>query len=974
MKKILTLSLIVLGFTSFAQKTQFQRLIGGSKGENAYSVDKSREGGYYLAGSTSSVGAGDKDAYLVKTDGLGKVLWARAYGESKDDVAWKVKTTGDSGCVIVGTTSSFNSNNKDAFITKVTKSGAISWTTTLSTDSVEDAYNVAIARNGDYLVCGFIANDTNANDMLVFRVKTDGSISWVRKLGSAGNDEAFAIAEDLKGDIVVCGVTTYDSVTVGGKNGSPGDKDIVVASLDDKGGLNWMRTYGTFEKEEAWDIKVDGNNRYIIAAWGVAAGGISNDIYLMSTDTNGTINWVNSYGTIGDDRAFNVAVMPGNNYQVVGYADPNGTDRDVAVLSVNGAGRLTGSQLLGDADKDGHWPTDIVRTPDGGIAVLSTSNSFNSSNGDNFYLIRGSDKADFNCNSRFEMFQESSASFTGVTLKESTQGHKAVSRTFKTNTSSPSFDSTLCCKLAAEVAADSMVICKGEKRNIGGPKIEGYSYSWTDNVSGFKSSDANPQVAPTQTTTYKLVVSSKDSKCASDSATIRIRVKDVLNDDFVQDTMFCSGDSVIMKIRSDLSSYSWIGTHVKSTDSTIKVKKGDTLYVELFDNNGCGYLDTAIAEELALPVVNIGNDTTICDNTVLTLTGPPNMKSYLWTPGPSSGRTYDVSTDNTYKLVVEDNNGCVNQDEIKVLTNPHSTFDLGVDTSFCQGGSYTILGPGALSGYIWNDTASSLQNLRVRQGGTYHLTAFNSFGCAYSDTVVVSEWSLPTFSLGSDINLCQGTSKVLTGPSGMQTYLWNSGKNTQNDTIKKGGQVFLIVSDDNGCQASDTVEVTEKQNPIPDLGQDTTICDTITLTIGTARPYAAYEWSTGATTRTIDVKDEDDYTVTVTDNFGCKGTATKRVDTMDCGTGSILRILSAEVSIYPNPNQGILQLDIKEYQSSNGVEVSLMDINGRVLLQRSYEAKTSISDTYDINSLPSGVYIVRISNQIGYKQLRLMVE
>jgi len=972
MKKIITICLIALGFSTYAQNTQFQRVIGGSKGENAYSLDRSREGGYYLAGYTNSIGSGNSDAYVVKTDGLGQIIWAKSYGESKDDAAWKVRTTSDSGCVIVGTTSSFNSGNADGFITKLTKTGAISWTTTLATDSVEDIYNVSIARNGDYLVCGFVRNDTNSDDMLVARISTAGAVKWLRKIGSKGNDEGYSIAEDLKGNILVCGTTSYDSVTVGGRGGNPGDKDFVVASLNDKGGLNWMKTYGTFDKEEAWDIQVDGN-KYLVTGWG-SAGGPDNEIHVMMLDTNGTSQWHNTYGTFGDDRAFGLEVLANSNYLVTGYSDPNGTDRDVAVLLINSAGRLTSSQLVGSTGKDGHWPTDVIRSSDGGVTILSTTNSYSSSTGDNFYLIRGTDDATFNCNSRLELFQETSGSFSSIKLTQSTQGHKSVSRTFKSTNDNPKVDTTLCCKLSAEVIGSAISICRGDKRAIGGPKIEGYIYSWTDDVAGYTSSEANPQVSPSKTATFKLVVSSKDKTCASDSATVKITVKDVLTDDFVKDTFFCSGDSIKMKIRSDLASYSWNGKHLTSTDSNVTVKKGDTLYVALFDNKGCGYLDTAIVEEKALPVINLGNDTTICDNLPITLSGPTGMKSYDWNSGESSAQTFTTKTEKTHKLVVVDTFGCTSTDQIRILTNPHSTFSLGNDTAFCEGSKLTILGPGALTGYIWNDTASSSQNLRVDKAGTYHLTAFNSFGCPYSDTIKVTVLAAPVFSLGSDFILCAGTSKEISGPAGMTTYLWSSGKNTMIDTIKKEGLHFLIVSDANGCQASDTIEAFERPNPIPDLGNDTTICDTSEVTLQTARNYVAYSWSTGATTKQITVSDKGTYTVTVTDTNGCMGSGSIDVDTVHCGTGSILKILSGEFKVFPNPSNGSFTFEVRNYREGNELTVSVFDMRGKTVAQRNYAASESISDRWDISSFGSGVYLIRISNSTGVKQVRLLVE
>ena len=216
-----------------------------------------------------------------------------------------------------------------------------------------------------------------------------------------------------------------------------------------------------------------------------------------------------------------------------------------------------------------------------------------------------------------------------------------------------------------------------------------------------------------------------------------------------------------------------------------------------------------------------------------------------------------VSTPNTYSLEVKNANGCVFSDDIRILTNPSSSFDLGADDTFCLGTTYTILGPGALTGYIWNGVPSTDQNLDVTQAGTYDLTAFNSFGCPYRDTIVLETRNQPVFDLGDSIGLCFRVIEIhLRSKRFNGIQMWNG---TTADSVRitnSGNDFWLEVTDAFTCTWRDSFNVFNAKNPVISLGNDTTICigDSLLLTPGAG--FAKYAWNTTATNASIYVKEK----------------------------------------------------------------------------------------------------------------------
>jgi hypothetical protein len=124
MSALLSVSLVAL-FTQSAYAVTFAKTYGGTDDNEASSVQQTSDGGYIVAGLTRSFGAGLSDAFLVKTDANGNIIWAKTYGEAGADGVSSVQQTSDGGYIVAGRTNSFGASSNDIFLVKTDANGDI---------------------------------------------------------------------------------------------------------------------------------------------------------------------------------------------------------------------------------------------------------------------------------------------------------------------------------------------------------------------------------------------------------------------------------------------------------------------------------------------------------------------------------------------------------------------------------------------------------------------------------------------------------------------------------------------------------------------------------------------------------------------------------------------------------------------------------------------------------------------------------
>lgn len=148
--------------------------------------------------------------------------------------------------------------------------------------------------------------------------------------------------------------------------------------------------------------------------------------------------------------------------------------------------------------------------------------------------------------------------------------------------------------------------------------------------------------------------------------------------------------------------------------------------VTVKDANGCIATQPAMVTlGVALPVVNLGNDSTLCEGNTVLLDATNTNSTYMWQDN-STNATYLVNKAGKYFVTVN-KQGCIAKDTININYNLKPQFTLGANSRICQG-STIILDP-QLSGvsYLWQD-GSTAPTYTVTQPGLYSLTASNNCG------------------------------------------------------------------------------------------------------------------------------------------------------------------------------------------------------------------------------------------------------
>jgi gliding motility-associated-like protein len=242
-----------------------------------------------------------------------------------------------------------------------------------------------------------------------------------------------------------------------------------------------------------------------------------------------------------------------------------------------------------------------------------------------------------------------------------------------------------------------------------------------------------------------------------------------------------------------------------------------------------------------------------------------------------------VSTAGEYWLQLS-KNGCSYRDTINATYVAAPALDLGGDIVLCPARTVLLdVHHPSIQNYKWQDNSFG-PTFNVLQPGAYWVRVQGTNGCFNSDTVHVRESPLGLFTLGADTTLCDNKLLTLAFNLPGASYLWSNGSNTNSYTITQPGLHWLEMSHF-GCIKRDSMAVNYRPAPPVNLGRDTTLCAGNTMVLDAAAPGAAYLWSNGATSASIQVATAGRYWVTASRN--------------GCGASDTIVIRSLSLSVSP---------------------------------------------------------------------------
>lgn len=416
-------------------------------------------------------------------------------------------------------------------------------------------------------------------------------------------------------------------------------------------------------------------------------------------------------------------------------------------------------------------------------------------------------------------------------------------------------------------AGPNVAVCVGLGVQIGAqlpalPAVGGqgpYTYNWTPNTFITSATDSITTVYPPVTTTYTLTVTDALGCVSRDSVIVTVNPGPSVN--IGPDRTVCPGFPITLDAGPGFSTYFW---STGAFSQTVNVSNAGQYLAVVTDLNGCVGRDTMELFNYPAPNITLGNDTSICLGSSLLIDAGPGFATYSWNTG-STNQNVSTTASGVFAVTVTDANTCIANDSITVVVDTLPLPVLPPIVTKCPD-DITVLNPGAgWPTYLWSNGVIN-QVVLANAPGPYSVTVTDGNGCSGVASTNVADYTAPLgFGVTAPANFfCQGTSITLDAGSGpnIAAYYWSNGVNTQTNTVTSSGFYHVTVTDVNGCQWLDSIQVTAAPNPTVELGPDQTICSG-TNTLLSATPGFTYTWSTGAASQIISASAAGMYYVTV---------------------------------------------------------------------------------------------------------------
>ena len=276
--------------------TVWTKCLGGSASDYTTSIEQTTDGGYIIAVSSASNDGdvagnnGGTDYWIVKLSSTGNILWTKSLGGTGNETATSIKQTTDGGYIVAGGTTSTNGyvtgnhGGRDYWIIKLNNIGDTIWTKCLGGTADEGlSYSdpdIQQTIDGGYILSGYtysnngdVSGNHGAADYWIVKLNSSGSITWQKCFGGSDFELATSIKQTADGGYVVTGYANSANQDVFGIHRRGFYWDYWVVKLNSTGGIEWQQCLGGFDSDFANSIQQAADGNYIIAGSSFSTAG-----------------------------------------------------------------------------------------------------------------------------------------------------------------------------------------------------------------------------------------------------------------------------------------------------------------------------------------------------------------------------------------------------------------------------------------------------------------------------------------------------------------------------------------------------------------------------------------------------------------------------------------------------------------------------------------------------------------------------
>lgn len=373
------------------------------------------------------------------------------------------------------------------------------------------------------------------------------------------------------------------------------------------------------------------------------------------------------------------------------------------------------------------------------------------------------------------------------------------------------------------------------------------------------------------------------------------------------------------------------------------------------------------------PPINIGNDTTLCPNTSITVNAGSGS-SYLWSNGATT-QTININTAGTYMVSVTHANGCISKDTIVVTNGIIPSSPLADSLDLCQQHTLVLDAANPGSTYLWSPGGATTQQITVSAGGNYIARIKSIHGCIIYDTSHVTMRPFPVRTL-RDTTICSTASLSLDAQNAGYSYSWNTGASTQIITVPDSGWYKVLITSPYGCSIVDSAHVHYLEdarvsgfNFIPLFEQQQGL---VSFEPINPEYVQGYTWNFGDGSPEVNTMMPDhifpqtgDYLVTLMVGNDCSYDTVSipiHVDLLDPTNVHSITNNGLRIQLYPNPAGESIYLSATD-QDIIFERISIYNLTGVCVMnqQLTGAGKQELS----VSNLPAGLYMIRVLTNKG---------
>ncbi len=263
------------------------------------------------------------------------IYFSNSYGNNGYDYGRDIKQDVDTGYIATGSSSSFSSENADAFLLKIDSVGNFKWSYNYGGSGSDWGESVVVTHDSSYALAGFSnSSGSGGFDFYLVRTANDGVPLWEKYYGGSDWDKAYDLIQMPDSGFVMVGETySYGN----------GNNDIYIVRTDKAGDTLWTRTFGGTEADYANAVVADGDSLVIAGGTESFGNGMSDGI-VLKYHMDGTFGWFKTAGQTKEDYFTGITQHSDNNYYMSGTRDYHhhdgcdcGQDFWIYKMSTNGA-------------------------------------------------------------------------------------------------------------------------------------------------------------------------------------------------------------------------------------------------------------------------------------------------------------------------------------------------------------------------------------------------------------------------------------------------------------------------------------------------------------------------------------------------------------------------------------------------------------------------------------------------------------